>query len=80
MIFKLPSEYKPGDTLISHADIQLRINKISSEIATDFNKKQVLIIGVMKGSFMVMADLIRALHTASLHDLTVSALTVSSYD
>lgn len=79
MNFKSKEEYKPGDTLISHGDIQMKIHKIASTIAADFNGKNVLVIGVMKGSFMVMADLIRALHEAGLHDLTVAAVTVGSY-
>lgn len=79
MQFKTPEEYKPGDILISHGEIQMKIQTISSEIESYFHGKNVLIIGVMKGSFMVMADLIRALHEAGLYDLTVSALTVSSY-
>ncbi len=33
----------------------------------------------MKGSFMVTADLIRALHTAGMRNMQVSAITVGSY-
>ena len=79
MKFKTPQEYKPGEILISHGDIQMKLHKMASEIASDFRGKHVLVIAVMKGSFMVLADLIRALHEAGLHDLTVSAVTVGSY-
>lgn len=79
MIFKEPHEYKPGDILISHTEIDRQIHHIAAQISHEYKEKKLLVIAVMKGSFMVLADLIRALHTAGLHDLTVSAVTVGSY-
>ncbi len=79
MIFKKPDDYKPGDIFIPSIEIEKRIHEVAVDIYHHYKGKNVLIVAVMKGSFMVLADLIRALHTAGLHDLSVSAVTVGSY-
>lgn len=73
------SQYKPGDILISETAIKKRLQILAAQMAKDYAKKNLLIITVMKGSFMVLADLIRELHTAGLEDFSVSAVTVGSY-
>jgi hypoxanthine phosphoribosyltransferase len=47
--------------LISHDEIAKTVDRLAREIERDYQGKQPLLIGVLKGSFMFMADLIRQL-------------------
>jgi len=47
--------------LISHAEIAKAVGRLACEIERDYQDKQPLLIGVLKGSFVFMADLIRQL-------------------
>jgi hypoxanthine phosphoribosyltransferase len=47
--------------LISRDEIAKAVDKLASEIKRDYQGKQPLLIGVLKGSFVFMADLIRQL-------------------
>ena len=47
--------------LISHDQIAKAINRLACEIERDYQGKHPLLIGVLKGSFVFMADLIRQL-------------------
>lgn len=64
--------------LITEFDLKIRIGNLVKEIANDYNGDELVIIGLLKGSFMFMADLARLLH---LHDipLLIDFLAVSSY-
>ena len=48
-------------TLISHDEIAKAVARLASEINRDYQGKQPLLISVLKGSFVFMADLIRQL-------------------
>jgi len=64
--------------LISEADIQERVKEIASQITNDCKDKkieEILIIGVLKGAFIFMADLTR--HLSIPHQVDFIAL--SSY-
>jgi hypoxanthine phosphoribosyltransferase len=47
--------------LINRDEIAKAVNRLASQIKRDYQGKQPLLIGVLKGSFMFMADLIRQL-------------------
>jgi hypoxanthine phosphoribosyltransferase len=47
--------------LISHNEIAEAVNRLACEIERDYQGKQPLLISVLKGSFVFMADLIRQL-------------------
>ncbi len=47
--------------LISRDEITKAVDRLASEIKKDYQGKQPLLIGVLKGSFVFMADLIRQL-------------------
>jgi hypoxanthine phosphoribosyltransferase len=47
--------------LISRDEIAEAVDRLASEIKRDYQDKQPLLIGVLKGSFVFMADLIRQL-------------------
>jgi hypoxanthine phosphoribosyltransferase len=48
--------------LLSESDIQNRITELASEIERDYEGRDLLLVGVLKGAVMVMADLSRALN------------------
>jgi hypoxanthine phosphoribosyltransferase len=47
--------------LIKRDEIAKAIDRLASEIERDYQGKQLLLIGVLKGSFVFMADLVRQL-------------------
>jgi hypoxanthine phosphoribosyltransferase len=61
--------------LISEEAIALRLGEMAAEIDADYEGRDLLIVGVLKGAVMVMADLARAL---SSH-VEMDWMAVSSY-
>ena len=55
--------------------IQQRLQQIAAQIDADYAGRDLLLVGVLKGAVMVMADLSRALHTPCVMDW----MAVSSY-
>lgn len=47
--------------LFSREEIETTISRLASEITRDYKDKYPILIGILKGSFMFMADLIRRL-------------------
>ena len=61
--------------LVDSDSIQRRVRELASEIDADYTGRQILLVGVLKGAVMVMADLARALHS----DVEMDWMAVSSY-
>ncbi|MDR1464006.1 MAG: hypoxanthine phosphoribosyltransferase [Oscillospiraceae bacterium] len=61
--------------LLSEAEIAAIVRRLGEQISRDYEGKKLLVIGVLKGSFVFMADLIRALSVPC----GVDFLAVSSY-
>jgi len=61
--------------LFSRDEIEAAVNRLAAEINKDYQGKHPLLIGVLKGSFMFMADLIRHLDLP----LEVEFIRLSSY-
>ena len=61
--------------LLSRSEIEATVKKLAAEISKDYSGKHPLLIGVLKGSFMFMADLIRFLD----FPLEVEFIGLSSY-
>jgi hypoxanthine phosphoribosyltransferase len=64
------------EVLISAEDIQSKIAQLAKEIDTDYADREILLVGVLKGACMVMADLSRALSSTVA---TMDFMAVSSY-
>ena len=65
-------------TLISAEEIRNRVSELAYEITRDFQCDELIVIGLLTGSFVFLADLIREFHRhRSL--LGIDFLTVSSY-
>jgi hypoxanthine phosphoribosyltransferase len=62
--------------LISTTSIAERIRDLGAQIARDYEGKELVLVGVLKGSFVFLADLARAIPS---HELGVEFLGVQSY-
>lgn len=67
----------PGDyrKLISKEQIDARIRILAKEISRDFKNRKPILIGVLNGGFIFLADLIRQIDT----DLEIDFIRISSY-
>ena len=61
--------------LYTKEQIQQRITELAAQIDEDYAGRDLLIVGVLKGAVMVMADLARALHS----HVSMDWMAVSSY-
>ena len=61
--------------LISEEQIAARLREMAAEIDADYEGRDLLLVGVLKGAVMVMADLARALSSP----VTMDWMAVSSY-
>ncbi len=62
-------------TLITEEQIQQRLRELAREIESDYEGKDLLIVGVLKGAVMVMADLARCLD----RHVAMDWMAISSY-
>ncbi len=63
------------DVLISEEDLRARVAAMGAEITRDYQGKPLVLIGVLKGSFIFLADLIRAIDLPVMVDF----IGISSY-
>ena len=61
--------------LITEEQIHARLDQLAGEIAAEYSGKDLLLVGILKGAVMVMADLMRALPVSA----PVDWMAVSSY-
>ncbi len=69
------SVVKIGRTLVSAEEIQSRLAEMGAQITKDYEGKELLLVGILKGAFVVMADLAR--HIAL--PLEFDFMAISSY-
>ncbi len=63
------------ELVLSSTEIHDRIQELGKEIANDYQGKDLVVIGVLKGAFVFMADLVRAIPIP----LSTDFIQVSSY-
>ena len=61
--------------ILSEEQIQERIIKLASEINTDYEGKNLIILGVLKGAFIAISDLAKNLNI----DVSFEFMSISSY-
>ncbi|HBG17260.1 MAG TPA: hypoxanthine phosphoribosyltransferase [Firmicutes bacterium] len=64
-----------AEILLSSETIAARVKELGAEITTDYQGKEIIIIGILKGALPFMADLIREINIPLKYDL----MAVSSY-
>jgi hypoxanthine phosphoribosyltransferase len=66
---------RPGRVLISEHELRTRITDLGRQIAHDYVGETPVLVGVLQGAFLFMADLVRAIPS----DLTTDFIGVASY-
>lgn len=66
-------------TLLSETEIEQRVDQMAAEIARDYEGKDVLLVGVLRGAFMFMADLSRQLWKHGMQSFEIDFIGISSY-
>ena len=67
--------YKMGEVVLSKEEIKKRVSELGREISEDYKGKPILVVGILKGAFVFMADLIREIDA----DIELDFMIVSSY-
>ncbi|MGB0873481.1 MAG: hypoxanthine phosphoribosyltransferase [Solirubrobacterales bacterium] len=71
----MPAQPEIGEILVQSDDLKQRIRALATEINRDYEGRSVLLVGVLKGAFFFLADLMRQLEV----DCEVDFMAVSSY-
>ncbi len=62
------------EVLITSEQLSQRITELAAQIDADYADRELLLVGVLKGAVMVMADLARAMHlTAQMDWMAISS-------
>ncbi len=69
-------ETMPQTILVSRRVIEETVSRLAAEIANDYQGKNLVAVGVLKGAFIFMADLVRQINMP----LEIDFITVSSYN
>lgn len=64
-----------GEVLVSGEDLKRRVTEIAAEISRDYAGRDLVLIGVLRGAILFMADLMRQLEV----ECEVDFMAVSSY-
>ena len=70
-----PESLVPGRVLISEGELATRVRELGASITADYAGRAPLLVGVLKGAFMFMSDLARAVDLPVEFDF----MAVSSY-
>jgi len=70
-----PESLVPGRVLISEGELATRVGELGASITADYAGRAPLLVGVLKGAFMFMSDLARAVDLPVEFDF----MAVSSY-
>lgn len=68
-------KYEVSNTMFTAEEIQQRVKELAAEIEADFHNEPVVLIAVLKGSFVFAADLMREFQS----NVQVDFISVSSY-
>lgn len=64
-----------SNTLISQKEIEAKVIELAKKIEKDYENQELLVVGVLKGAFVFVSDLVRNINL----DLLIDFMAVSSY-
>ena len=67
--------YDVGGVLLTEEEIKNRVSELGKQISADYAGEDIFVVGVLKGSFVFMSDLVRAIDG----DVSIDFLVASSY-
>jgi hypoxanthine phosphoribosyltransferase len=70
-------EYRVSDVLIPKEDIEKRVFDLGKQITRDFDGKELVVVGILKGAVVFMADLVRNIQPTV--NVSLDFMAVSSY-
>src|SRR3954471_7547522 len=70
-----PDDPAIGDILVAESDLRQRIEELGAQISADYEGRDLVMIGVLKGAVLFLADLMRELTVPC----EVDFMAVSSY-
>ncbi len=68
--------HRPGRIVIGEPELRARVPELGRAIARDYAGKEPVLVGVLQGAFVFMADLVRAIPI----DLVTDFISLSSYE
>ena len=69
------AQYKPGEVIFSREQIEGRAEEVGQQITEDYHGKEILIVGILTGCVMWMAEVMTSLKL----DTSIDFMYVSSY-
>ncbi|HPF84174.1 Hypoxanthine phosphoribosyltransferase [bioreactor metagenome] len=70
-------EYKVSDVLIPKEEIEKRVAELGARIAADYEGQELVVVGILKGAVVFMADLVRNIPPSV--NISLDFMAVSSY-
>jgi hypoxanthine phosphoribosyltransferase len=64
-----------GETLVAQADLKRRVAELGAEVSRDYDGRELVMVGVLKGAVLFLADLMRSIDVPCEIDF----MAVSSY-
>lgn len=71
----LTNETEPGKVLIPQERLQERVSELGCEISESYRAKELILVAILKGSFIFAADLLRAMTIPA----SIDFMAISSY-
>lgn len=78
MFFVIIKSMFIGTPLITEEQIQKRVKELASKISKDYEKKDLVVLGILKGSFMFFSDLIRHIKSPLKIDFIIASSYIKS--
>ncbi len=75
VVQKMDIEKKKKEILFTREDINKRVKELGVQIAQDYKDKNILVVSLLKGSFIFTADLVREIDT----NVKIAFMATSSY-
>ena len=63
------------ELVITQADIAQRVKELGAEITRDYKGAQLMVVGILNGAFIFMADLVREIRL----EMEIDFIRVASY-
>lgn len=70
-----PTKFEESQILLTEEQIQARVKELGQEISLDYEGKEILLIGVLRGTIVFLADLMRCITVP----VSVDFMALSSY-
>ncbi len=74
-LFNAPADPRLGDVVVTRGQLAQRVQELGAQITKDYAERPPLLVGVLKGAFVVMSDLARSVDLP----IEIDFMAVASY-